>query len=416
MSEQSASVRATIPAHVTPSQVLDFDIFADRRYTEADRPHQALQRLAAEAGRGIFWSPYNGGHWFVSAHDLIFEATRQPEIFSSSGVASLPPMPPELEPWLPPLSLDAPEHMKYRMPLMHAFSPDRVKLLEKEIRAFAGELIDAFKQRGECEFVNALAEPLPIVIFMKLMGLDTARTKEFRSWVKMMPSPDVNERAQSHRYIRAMLDEVIAARRVSPRDDLISYLLSARIDGELPDDRQMHGMCMLLFAAGLDTVANSLSLSMEHLARHPELQDRLRREPHMIREAVEELLRVYTVTLAVRKVVEDTVFHGANLKNGDRVALALPLGNTDPKVFEDGGSFNLDRDFKTHLTFGAGPHRCAGSHLARLELAVFLEEWFERMPNVSIDARHPPEFRCSLVFAAETLNLLWSPPEGAAEM
>lgn len=400
---------AALPPNVDRSRVIDFDLFADRRYAEAERPHDALLNLAAEVGRGIFWTPHNGGHWVINDHELIFEAMRNPEMFSSTGVASLPPMPPELEPWLPPLSLDAPEHMKYRMPLVHAFSPDKMKALEGDIRRFAVELIEAVADKGRCEFVNSIAEPLPIVIFMKLMGLDISRLKEFRSWVKMMPSGNVEERLQSHRNINGMMSELIAARRAKPQNDLVSYLLGVQVDGKPLDDRQMHGVCMLLFAAGLDTVANALSLSMEFLARDPKFQDRLRASPNLIPEAVEELLRTRTVTHAVRRINREGEFHGVALKKGDLALMVLPLGNTDPRTFPDAAKFDVDREFKTHLTFGAGPHRCAGSHLARLELNIFFSEWFARIPNVQVDPAGRPEWRTTLVYAAETLPLVWKP-------
>jgi cytochrome P450 len=407
MNAQAPLTQHNIPPHVKPEQVVDFDVFGDYRYAEADRPHDALLKLADDAGRGIFWTPHNGGHWFVNAHELIFEAMRTPEVFSSKGVASLPPMPPELEPWLPPLSLDAPEHMKYRMPIVHAFSPDKVKALEADIRAFAGQLIDAIAAKGRCEFVDAVAEPLPIIIFMKLMGMDTTRLKEFRTWVKLMPSGDVEERLYSHRHINEMMTELIAERRARPKNDLVSQLIATQVDGKPLDDRQMHGVCMLLFAAGLDTVANSLALSMEYLARNPALQARLRASRALIPEVVEELLRRHTVTHSVRLVSKDAVFHGASLKKDDRVLMVLPLGNMDPEHFPNATQFDADRELKTHLAFGAGPHRCAGSHLARLEMNVFCDEWFKRMPNVRLDPAHRPEFRTSLVYGVDSLHLLW---------
>jgi cytochrome P450 len=411
MNQHATCATRSVPAHVDPARVIEFDVFSDHRYSDMARPHDALQKLADDVGRGIFWSPYNGGHWVLNSHALIFEAKRNTDIFSNIGVASLPPMPAELEPWLPPLGMDAPEHMKYRMPLMHAFSPERVRAMEGEIRALAARLIDGFKDRGHCEFVDALAEPLPLIIFMKLMGMDVARLKEFRSWVKLMPSGIVEERAQAHTNINAMMGELIAARRVKREDDLISTLIDCEIDGAKLDDRQMLGMSMLLFGAGLDTVTNTLSLTMEHIARDPALQDRLRAEPQMIPEAVEELMRLYDVTISVRRVARDAEFHGVALKRDDRVALVNANGDTDPAVYPDGGAFDLDRENKTHLVFGVGPHRCAGAHLARLEFRIFLEEWFRRMPNVRLDQARPVSYRYTLLLSAENLDLLWDPAE-----
>ena len=194
----------TVPDHVDPARVIDFNVFFDHRYDGNAHPHDALARLADDIGRGIFWSPFNGGHWVLNSHELIFDAKRNAEVFSNIGVASLPPIRPELEPWMPPLSMDAPEHMKYRMPLMHAFSPEKVRAMEGEIRDMAAKLIEGFKGKGHCEFVDELAEPLPLIIFVQLMGMDVSRLKEFRSWVKLMPSGVIEERTQAHNNINAM--------------------------------------------------------------------------------------------------------------------------------------------------------------------------------------------------------------------
>jgi cytochrome P450 len=293
------------------------------------------------------------------------------------------------------------------MPLVRAFSPARIKAMEADIRAFAAVLIDAFRQDGRCEFVDALAEPLPVIIFMKTMGLDLSRLKEFRSWARMMSSPDTEERVEAARRIAATMAEVIAARRTKRADDLFSYLLDCEIDGCKLDDRQLEGVCMLLFSAGLDTVASTLSTAMDHIARDPALQDRLRAHPELIPEAVEELLRIYSVTFAARRITRDADFHGVRMRKGDLALLAMALANTDPAIFAGGARFDLDREFKTHLTFGAGPHRCLGSHLARLELVVFFEEWFRRMPNVRLDPAREARFSVSMVMTFENLDLVW---------
>ncbi len=411
MNEHVAMASGHVADHVDPALVIDLDIFRDDRFRLADAPHLALQSSAEEFGRGIFWSPHNGGHWLLSSHELIFEAWRTPELFSSSAVAALPPMPDGSEPWLPPLSLDAPEHMKYRIPLMRAFSPARVRAMEGDIRAFVISLIEDFKAGGSGDFVDAIAEPLPVIIFMKIMGLDLSRLKAFRVWARNMASPETQERLDAAGQISAMMSEVIAARRIRPEDDLVSYLLDCEIDDRKLDDRQMIGVCMLLFSAGLDTVTSTLSTTMHHIARHPALQERLRGQPAMIGEAVEELLRLYSVTFASRRVTRETEFHGVRMRKGDLVLLVIPLANSDPIMFDDGATFDLDREVKTHLAFGAGPHRCLGSHLARLELVTFFEEWFRRMPDVRLDPAGTPRFSISMVLTFENLDLIWGAEE-----
>ena len=406
MTGLAATAAFDIPAHIDPSRVVDFDFFHDSRYARTPNPYDALIGLRDEVGLGIYWSPRNGGHWFITDHEMLFEAVRTPEIFSSA-LASFPPVPPEEEAFYPPINVDPPEHAKYRMPLMRAFAPARMDALSKDIRALTIELIEAVARKGHCDFLDEIAEPLPITIFMKMMGFDLSRYHEFREWVSWMTQNDVEKRTTAYRNIAAMSRPLIEERRISPKHDLLGDLVSAQIDGRPFTIAELEGICILLMGAGLDTVVNSLSFSMEHLARDPALQDRLRANPDQIPEAIEELLRRYSVVFPVRRVARDTEFHGVTLKQGERVGMYLALGNLDSTAFPDASRFDLDRDNKAHITFMSGPHRCVGSHLARIEMITFFEEWLKRLPNVRLDPRDPPEYRTGIVFAVTALPLLW---------
>jgi cytochrome P450 len=397
-----------IPAHVDPARVVDFDFFHDARYDRAAHPYDALIGLRDEVGLGIYWTPGNGGHWFITDHELLFEAARAPEIFSSVH-ASFPPVPVEQEAFYPPINTDPPEHAKYRMPLMRAFAPAKVDALTKDIEALTLELIESVARGGRCDFLEAIAEPLPITIFMKMMGLDLARYHEFREWVAWMTQNDVTNRTAAYRNIAAMSRPLIEERQITPKDDLLGDLVSSQIDGRPFTIEELEGICILLMGAGLDTVVNSLSFSMEYLARNPELQDRLRADPSLIPEAVEEFLRRFSVVFPVRRVARDSEFHGVTLKQGERVGLYLALGNLDPTAFPDASNFDLDRDNKTHITFRSGPHRCVGSHLARIEMITFFEEWLKRLPNIRLDPQSPPSYRTGIVFAVTALPILWDP-------
>jgi cytochrome P450 len=406
MTGLTKTVGLDIPAHIDPARVVDFDFFHDARYEKAANPYDALIGLRDEVGLGIYWSPRNGGHWFITDHEMLFEAARRPEIFSSVH-ASFPPVPVEQEAFYPPINTDPPEHAKYRMPLMRAFAPRKVDALATDIRSFTAELIEGVARDGRCDFLEAIAEPLPITIFMKMMGLDLARYREFREWVAWMTQNDVDNRTAAYRNIAAMARPLIEERRINPKDDLLGDLVSAQIDGRPFTTDELEGICILLLGAGLDTVVNSLSFSMEYLARNPALQDRLRADPALIPEAVEELLRRFSVVFPVRRVARDSDFHGVTLKQGERVGLYLALGNLDPTAFPDASRFDLDREDKAHMTFISGPHRCVGSHLARIEMITFFEEWLKRLPNVRVDPASPPRYRTGIVFAVTSLPILW---------
>lgn len=248
-------------------------------------------------------------------YELLFDAARDTGLFSSRAL-TLPALPPGMELRVIPVSLDLPEHTAFQLPLLKTFAPAKVEELEPWIRSFADELIDAIIADCRCDFVDAIAELMPVVIFMKFMGLDTSRLREFRTWVYDMLSSDDARRLRSHKVIEAMLSDVIAERRREPRDDMISRLIAGTVKDRPIAEEELLAYCLLLFAAGLDTVANSLSFTMQHLARDPALQDRLRAEPERIAEAVEECLRLYAVANIVRVVARDGDFGGVTLRCG----------------------------------------------------------------------------------------------------
>jgi len=410
MNQPNVQTRTSVPPHIRPESVVDYDFYSDRRHDEVGDIHLALHRMAEEECRGIFWTPQNGGHWIINDYELLFEAARDPGLFSSSAL-TLPPMPAGLEPRVVPVGLDPPIHGPYRMPLMKGFSPDRIRALEGDIRAFAIELIERVAADDACDFVEAIAEPLPVIIFMKMMGMDTSRLREFRGWVYDMLSSSDERRVSSHRNIEAMMAPLIVARQEEPRDDLISELVHSEVNGKRLTFDEVQAYCLLLFGAGLDTVANSLAFNMNYLAGDPAMQERLRADPSLIAEAVEESLRKFGIADVVRIITRDAEFGGVQLKAGERVMLMLAAGNYDPKIFPDPVTFDLDRENKTHISFNTGPHRCVGSHLARIELKVFLEEWFKRMPNVRRDPDQRVRLRGGQTLALENLPLLWDSSE-----
>ena len=405
MAEAAAGL-GEIPAHVDPRLVVDYDMFTDRRYAQGGDPHSGLRRLADETGYGIRWTPRNGGHWFINDYHLCSQAARDPGLFSSRAM-TLPPMREDLEPKLIPLMLDPPDHGPYRVPLMRALAPEKVKALDPAIRKFAVELIESLRGVNRCDFVHAIAEPLPIIMFMRLMGMDTSRLAEFRRWMTDMMSAEEAPRARSHQSIREMMGDLISARQLRRENDLISYLLDVSIAGRAITVEEVHGYCILLFSAGLDTVANAMAHSMRHLATDPALQAKLRAAPQLIPDAIEELLRRSGVTAPPRTVTRDAEFGGARLKAGERVVLLLPACNLDAGAFPDPDRFDIERQNKAHLTFNAGPHRCVGLHLARMEIRILFEEWFTRMPNVRLDPVASPEYRLGLTLACVKLPLVW---------
>jgi cytochrome P450 len=230
---------------------------------------------------------------------------------------------------------------------------------------------------------------------------------EFRGWMFDMASDDNDRRANAYVQVTAAMGELIREREAGRKDDLISKLMDADIDGRPPTFAENQNYGMLLFTAGLDTLVNSFTFGIFQLARQPELQQRIKADRSLIPALIEELLRRYAIAMPPRIVMHDAEFGGVRLKAGDRVVMMLPAGNLDPSTFDDPLRFDIDREEVPHLTFNSGPHRCVGSHLARLELRVFFEEWFRAMPTVRLDPDQAPLYRPGLNLAIVKLPIVW---------
>jgi cytochrome P450 len=403
------------PAHIPESAVYDFDMFLDPGYL-AD-PHKRVMELIKTAPP-VMWTPRNGGHWMFLSHGACFKAARDIDSFTSRFVtreqleairAKMPPGTPHI-PNAVPINLDPPEHTQYRAPLQQAFSPKTMLALKNDIRALAAQLIDDVKARGSCDFMVDIAEPLPVRVFLKMLGLPLERQDDYRALVREHlsdPEPDPRKVMMKLLRITAMMRDTILARREHPRDDLISLLWKSEINGKPTTLEDMENYGVVLFIAGLDTVMNGMGFGIRHLAQNQDLQAQLRANPKIIPEAAEELLRRYTFTVPPRKVAKDLVFEGLEMKAGERVMLFLPAADLDPGEFSGSERFDLQREKKTHIAFNAGPHRCLGSHLARVELQTLYEEMLSRLPPFRLDPNRPPKFHGGHVIGIDTMWLTW---------
>ncbi len=389
--------------------VYDFDMFTDQAYVQD--PHTRIMDVIAKAPP-IFWTPRNGGHWMIMGHKAAFDASRDWEIFSSEV---LPPAMPPGSPRIPqgvPIGLDPPLHSKYRAPLNTMFSPKAVLAMKDGIRELAADLIDAVKDQGGCEFMTAIAEPLPVQVFLKMFGLPVERQVEYRTLVNQFISTPMTDMAQSVRMLRGVCDvmhDTIMERRDYPQDDIISAMWQTRIDDRAMTLDDIENYCVVLFLAGLDTVMNGMGHGVRHLATHPDLQANLRANPTLIVNAAEELLRRYTFTVPTRIVAKDVEFAGVTMRQGDRAYLFLPGADLDPTEFPEPARFDLARENKVHIAFGVGPHRCLGSHLARVELQVLYAELLARLPPFRLDSNHAVTFRGGHVIGPRSLHLTWDP-------
>ncbi|GAB3035217.1 cytochrome P450 [Mycobacterium bourgelatii] len=361
--------------------------------------------------RPVFRNEEGNGYWMFTDYSAILEGLQHPELWSSSVIVPTDPNPPYK--WIP-VMIDPPEHAKWRHVLAEYFSPGRVKSLRDEHRRLAAELVEKIAPQGSCDFVKQVARVFPSHIFLNIMGMPVERLDEFLEWEdKMLHQTGVGDevmavRLEGMQQVVAYFQTLIGERRANPHpdaDDIVSAAIGWTIDGEPVADGDLLNCLLLLFMAGLDTVASQLAYAMLHLASHPDDRARLAAEPSIIPLAVEELLRAYPIVQTARKATRDMDFHGCPVKAGDMASFPLAAAGRDETIFPDARHVDLDRGVTRHISFGAGPHRCLGSHLARQEMTVMLEEWHRRIPDYRV-VNQPVE-HAGQVFGLDSLELSW---------
>ena len=382
---------------------IDFDPFGAPR--PAGTTHPMLDELREQCP--AFHSSARD-FWVLTRYTDIVAAYQDTDANSSRAISVIDPSP--AYQWIP-VMLDPPEHTTWRRLLGPFFTPARVAAMEDDIRRRCVELIDALAPAGSCDFVADFARRFPTTVFLEFMGLPVDRLDEFLEWeyAILHPPPDGGGRAEAMGKLTACFQELIGRRRAEPRDDLVSAATDFELDGRPVTDGELLQLCNLLFLAGLDTVTAQLSYSFWHLARHDADRARIASEPEIIPDAVEELLRAYSLVLPARKRTEDGDVHGCPVKTGDMVMLPLAMANRDPRVFPHPDTVDFDRKENRHIAFGVGPHRCLGTHLARLELRVALQEWHRRIPDYRVPDGATPMEHASLVLGLDTLPLTWTP-------
>lgn len=347
--------------------------------------HAALDEVRAIAP--IVWNKYGGGFWMLLDDEKVREAFHTPDVFSSE--ATIPTVPEPDWHWIPTME-GPPKHKLYRRVLNAPFSPRAVRDLESRIRAHAISFIEPIVDQGRVDFVEAFAKEFPTKVFLEILGLPHEHSVQFVHWVETVfgglgaeSEEAARATTEAQASIRNYFVELLADRRSAPReDDFFSELSQAKIGDEEITDEEFLNICGVLVLAGLDTVKSQLGYMMLHLSEHPDDRRRIVDEPELIPVAVEEMLRVYSIVMDGRKIVQDTDFHGCPMKAGEMAMLTIPSATRDATKYADPAKVDFTRtDATGHLAFAAGPHKCLGTHLARRELNIALEEWHRRIPQ-----------------------------------
>lgn len=371
--------------HAEQEHVFQFDSLLSPEFTACPHPYYKHMRDTNPVLRTPSMYGDDTGMVWVSKHEDIEAALRNPDMFSSKFNRNQAP--------LVPINYDPPDHLRYRRLLDPLFGPKEMKRLEGKITQRANDLIDAFIDRGECDYADEFAVPLPCSVFLEIMGLpvedlaDFIRLKEatLRGSGEGFMREDDPVRMAAHEEVTERFQHQIGERRREPKDDVLSTIIHSQLDGRPLTNDELLGVCHLFLVAGLDTVTDSLTCFYAFLGRNPEYRQRLVDDPELIPSAVEEMLRFESpVPFVPRVATTETELCGCPIKPGDQIMLLLGSANNDERAIDGAEEVDFDREGNRHLAFGGGIHRCLGSHLARLELRVGLREWHRRIPEYHI--------------------------------
>ena len=365
--------------------IFQFDSLLQPAFARSPQPYYRQMRDTNPVLRTRDMYGGEGDSVFVAKHGDIEYVLRNPGLFSSdffpADLAAFP---------LIPENIDPPDHRRYRRVLDPLFGPKQMNKLEPEITRRANDLIDRFIVQGECDYAQDYAVPLPCGVFLDLVGLPS---DELDFFLGLKDEIIRGQMLGDGNVIRARataterFERLIADRRRTPQDDLLSHLVEVEVEGRPLTGDELLGILHLLLVAGLDTVTDSLTCFYALLGRNPEHRRRLVEDPTVIPMAVEELLRFESpVPFVPRIATDDVELSGCPVHTGDRLLLLLGSANADEQAHDRAEVVDFDRPAIRHLAFGGGIHRCLGSHLARLELRISLREWHRRIPDYHIPA------------------------------
>lgn len=345
-------------------------------------------------------SPDGEGFWVISRFDDIMEVFRTPEIFSSNtggertgGGTTLKD---ERAAGKVLNYTDDPQHRTLRQLVNKGFTTRAMNLLEANLRDRADALIDAFPEGEAFDFVQGFARELPLQAICMILGVPQADRTQLCDLIEQglaTDSPNVVA-IEYIKQIQVYAREIIAEKRRNPADDILSTIVHARLadegDRRLTDE-ELVNFFILLFPAGAETTRNAFGAGLRTLVEHPDQFSRLRREPALMRPAIEEIVRWTTPSIYKRRTVtRDTEFRGRPLKTGDKLTVWEMSANRDQAIFNDPFRFDIARTPNKHIGFGFGPHICLGAALARLELKIGLEQLLARISDFEVDG--PPEW------------------------
>jgi cytochrome P450 len=331
---------------------------------------------------------YEGGFWVLTRYEDILAVAQDWETFSSELGITVPfNPPPDPSMKILPVGVDPPLQRTFKRLVNAYFTPARIAPWEAPTRALVNRLVDGFIERGSCDFMTEVARPLPGLAFFDLAlhapSEDLAQVNDWATRASLTEEEGAHEALRS---LARWIGGLIARRKAEgPRGDVIDAVLDAEIEGRPITMPEAIGTIQLLILGGLETTAGVLGAVMLRFCEQPSILERIRTRPEQTAEIVEELLRLDGSFICIgRTARHDTSIDGREVKAGERVLLYWAAANRDEAEFADPGTFRLDRERNRHIAFGAGPHRCVGSNLARMNLRVALDVIAQRLHGVRL--------------------------------
>ncbi len=355
-------------------------------------PHEDFAWMRANAP--VYW---DGRAWGITRYDDLKAVSKDPATFSNAqGIRA------DADPLQMMIDMDDPEHFRRRKLVNKGYTPRRVREREAEVRAACTDIIDAVCERGECDFVTDIAAWLPLIMIGNDLGVLPEDRAQLLEWSDAMLSaltgnPDALEPATlAFIGYTEYAYGVIADRTQNPRDDLMSVLCHAEVDGDRLDHQAIIDESLLILIGGDETTRHVISGGAYQLLANRDQWDHLQGDRELLPSALEEMLRwVSPIKNMNRTATTDVVVNGQQIREGDNVLLLYPSANRDENVFEDPFRFDVGRTPNDHVAFGFGTHFCLGNSLARLELKVMFEELLDRLPDLELVGGDEPGYRAA---------------------
>jgi cholest-4-en-3-one 26-monooxygenase len=388
-------------------------------------PHEWFTYLRANAPVYKHAEPDGPGFWVITKYEDVVAVGRDGATFSSDqkrgGVVVLEET--QMNEFEQGgnlmLTMDAPEHTRYRKLVNRGFTPRQMRMLEPHIRELTAKIIDEVIEKGGCDYVVDVAAEVPLQVIAEMLGVPQEDRHKLFEWSnRMIGSEDAEYMVSEQEVMNAQVEmfmyanELAAKRRAEPRDDIISALLNAEVDGDKLSEMDFNLFFLLIAVAGNETTRNSISHGIKAFCDFPEQYQLLVNDPSLAQSATDEIVRWASPVMYFRRnVTRDTVLRGQELKEGDKVSIWYISANRDEDVFDRPFEFDIRRSPNEHVGFGGGgPHHCLGMNLARMEIYVLLEEMAKRMPTLERTGEAEP-LRSNFIAGIKHMPVKYPPGE-----